>query len=264
MKKFLSIAFAALLAIACNKNEMPTQYGSVKLSIDQGASVFVKSEEPALPEIADDYIVSTTDANSSIVNALSGTYGQIKDKQIAIAVGNYSVAAYNITAVEAEEGRGAQRFFGSKDTEVTVGELSQISFTCKMDNARVSFVFDDTFKQLFNTTDVNTPAKIVAHTVANSSRTIEYTHEATLAEDDSQIAYFNVDATDATLEFTITALRKSDSQVKTYTKTITLQKQSWHQVTIKAATSQGSADITINVDESIATVEHDIEVDPYN
>ena len=264
MKKFLSIAFAALLAVACNKNEIPTQYGSVKLSINQGASVFVKSEDPTLPEIADEYNVSTTDANSDIVDVLSGTYGQIKDKQIAVAVGNYTVSAYNITATAAEEDRGAQRFFGSESIEVKVGELSPISFTCKMDNARVSFVFDDTFKQLFNTTDANTPAKIVANTVVNTDRKIEYTNETTLAEDDPQIAYFNVDAEDATLKFTITALRKSDNQVKNYTKTITLQKQSWHQVTVKAATSQGSADITINIDESIATVEHEVEVDPYN
>ena len=114
------------------------------------------------------------------------------------------------------------------------------------------------------TTPINTPAKIVANTVVNTDRKIEYTNETTLAEDDPQIAYFNVDANDATLEFTITALRKSDNQVKNYTKTITLQKQSWHQVTVKAATSQGSADITINIDESIATVEHEVEVDPYN
>ena len=264
MKKFLLVALAALFVISCDKNEIPTQYGSVKLSIDQGASVFVRSGENALPEVGDDYIVSTIDANSYAVEALSGTYGQIKDQQIAIAVGNYTVSAYNITAEKAIENRGAQRFFGSKDLEVKVGELNQVAFTCKMDNARVSFVFDNTFKQLFNVSDSENPAKVVAHAVANSSRTIDYTYESTLAEDDAQIAYFNVDETDATLKFTITAVRKSDSQVKEYTKTITLQKQSWHQITIKAATSQGSADIAIDVDESIATVQHDIQIDPYN
>ncbi len=261
MKKIALIVLAALSIAACNKTETPVQYGNVKLSIEQGASVFVKS---GVSEASDDYTVSTVDANNYAVDALSGAYGTIKEKQIAVASGNYTVSAYNITDIAAEENRGAQRFFGSEQLNVTAGALETVSFTCTMANARVSFTFDNTFKALFDVANETTPAKITASSVANSTREIEYDINATLAEDDSQIAYFNVSEEDATLNFTITAVRKSDSAVKSYSKSITLQKQSWHQITVKAATTSGSADISINVDESVTSVVHDVEVDPYN
>lgn len=261
MRNILTLIIACLCFAACSKEEAPTQYGNVKLSIEQGAAVFVKS---GTSEVSDNYTVATVDADNDAVDALSGTYGSIKDKQIMVPVGNYTVSAYNITETAAETGRGAQRFFGSSPLAVTAGDLENISFTCTMDNARVSFVFDNTFKSLFDINNATNPAKVTASSAANSERKIEYNKDATLAEDDSQIAYFNVSQNDATLNFTITAVRKSDSAVKTYNKSITLQKQSWHQVTIKAATTSGSADISINVNETVTSVTHDIEVDPYN
>lgn len=261
MKKILFVALAFMGLAACQKAEAPIQYGNVELSVEQGASVFVKGE---VSEVPDDYTVYTVDANEDVADALSGSYGSIKGKQIAVPVGNYTVSAYNITETAAEEGRGAQRFLGSSPLAVTAGELETISFTCTMANARVSFVFDNTFTSLFNVSDGTTPAKVAATAAANPDRTIEYNKDATLSEDDSQMAYFNVSESDATLNFTITAVRKSDSAVKEYQKSITLEKQSWHQITIKAATTSGSADISINVDQTITPVTHDVEVDPYN
>lgn len=261
MKKLTLMALAALCIAGCSKEETPIEYGSAKLSVEQGASVFVKSTTTQAP---DTYIVSTSNTqNNTVVSALSGTYGTLKEKEITVPVGNYKVEAYNITETAAEEGRGAQRFYGSKELNVTAGTLSNVSFVCKMANARVSFAFDDSFKNMFDVENTTTPAKIVATSAANADRSIEYSNATSLAEDNSQIAYFNVSASNATLNFVITAVRKSDSQTKTYNRSITLQAQSWHQVTISASTGSGQAGIDITVDETITTVSNPITVDPY-
>lgn len=261
MKKLALILGTVLCITSCSKDEIAVEYGSAKLSIEQGASVFVKGTSTTTPA-SDTYIVYTT-KESSRIEELSGTYGSLKDKSITVPVGEYKVEAYNIAEDKAEEGRGEQRFYGTETLNVTAGNLSNVSLTCKMANARVSFVFDESFKNLFNVNHSTTPAKIVATSAANTSRKITYDNTTTLEENNGQIAYFNVVADNNALNFEITAVRKSDSQTKTYTQSINLQAQSWHKITIKASATSGQAGIGIVVDEAITSVEKDITVNPY-
>lgn len=261
MKKLALILGAVLCITSCSKDEIAVEYGSAKLSIEQGASVFVKGTSTTTPA-SDTYIVYTTKENTKI-EELSGTYGSLKDKSITVPVGKYKVEAYNIAEDKAEEGRGEQRFYGTETLDVTAGNLKEVSLTCKMANARVSFAFDESFKNLFDVNNSTTPAKIVATSAANNSRPITYDNTTTLEENNGQIAYFNVVTGNNALNFVITAVRKSDSQTKTYTKRIDLQAQSWHKITISASTTSGQGEIGIVVDESITSVENPITVNPY-
>lgn len=261
MKKLALILGTALCITSCSKDEMAVEYGSAKLSIEQGASVFVKGTSTTTPA-SDNYIVYTT-KESTKIEELSGTYGSLKDKSITMPVGTYKIEAYNITKEKAEEGRGEQRFYGTETLTVTAGSLKEVSLTCKMANARVSFIFDESFKNLFDINNSTTPAKIVATSAANTGRPVEYNNTTTLEENNDQIAYFNVVADNSALNFVITAVRKSDSATKTYEKSINLQAQSWHKITISASTTSGQAGIGIVVDESIATVEEPVTVNPY-
>ena len=106
MRNILTLIIACLCFAACSKEEAPTQYGNVKLSIEQGAAVFVKS---GTSEVSDNYTVATVDADNDAVEALSGTYGSIKDKQIMVPVCNYTVSAYIIT--ETVDGSSKAGFF---------------------------------------------------------------------------------------------------------------------------------------------------------
>lgn len=246
MRRFLLMAIVFMAS--CSKSEMPYEYGNVRLSIGHNSSVIVKS---ATEEIPATYIISTVNSQGEAVSELNGEYGTIKEKDIAMPVGTYTVSAYNITEEEAETERGAQRFFGSTSFDIKAGELHQASFTCTMENARVSFVLDDSFKNIFDVENAENPAKVTVYTAANPSRKIEYTKDATLSEDDPQIAYFNIDSSDSSLNFTITARRKSDSADKSYSKSFALQKQSWYKVTIKAASNSGSDEVTVNMDATL-------------
>ncbi len=247
MRRFLLIAIVLFMA-SCSKSEIVYEYGNVRLSIGHNESVIVKS--PA-EEIPGTYIVSAVNLQGESVPELNGEYSSIKERDIVLPVGSYTVSAYNITEEEAEMERGTQRFFGSTSFDIKAGELHQASFTCTMENARVSFVFDDSFKSIFDVENAENPAKVTVYTAANPSRKIEYTKDATLSEDDPQIAYFNVDSSDSALNFTITARRKSDSADKSYSKSFALQKQSWYKITIKAAANSGSDDVTVNMDAAL-------------
>ena len=68
------------------------------------------------------------------------------------------------------------------------------------------------------------------------------------------------------MNFTITAARKSDGSVKTYTSSqpIQLQKKTWHKVKITASSNNGQTSVTINVDGTIIEAQEvEVNVDPF-
>lgn len=257
MKKLAIAALAIMfMASACSKEEKPVEYGTATLSIEQGASVFVKAGNP----IDDTYEITST------ADAFNGkTYSQIQGQTFTMATGTYTISAENISETVAETDRGAQRFHGATEFEVTANSKANVSFECKMANARVSFTFADSFKEFFDVNNSTTPAKISASTgTIGTDRTIEYNATATLAADDSQIAYFNTVPAGKTLTFTISACRKIDGVKKEYTKTISILPQYWHQVTISASTTSGQAGLEITVDQTITEATHPFTVDPFD
>lgn len=243
MKRIILLLLAAILAIACSKENPVEDSAMARVSIEQGSSLFVKSTT----EAPDTYYVETFASGNTPFEELSGSYGDFKGKDFTLPAGSYTVTAYNITEEEAEEGRGLQRFFGSTEVALDPGSYKEISFICKMANARVSFLFDDSFKNYFDLENTASPALISASSAANPGRVVTYTGSTTLAEDDGQMAYFNVSDENPVLNFTIVACRKSDSQVKSFERSITLQPQSWHQIIIKA---EGDSGVVSNSAES--------------
>ena len=227
--------FAASILVlwSCiNNDDIATGYGKVKFNIGQNKSMAdVKSE---VSEAPDSFIVSTTDSRNNEVEDLSGQYADFKKQEMIVPVGTYFIEAYNITEEQAEAGRGAQRFWGGKNLEVTASNVSFADFSCTMANARVSFTFDETFRNIYDMESTATPVKIVASTSKNPGRKIEFNKNATLEEGDSQVAYFNCDTENTVLNFTITARRKSGSQEKTFTQSIEFKPQNWYKITVKA------------------------------
>lgn len=234
IRKYLLLAACTLFLASCSTNgEIPAGHGKVEFHIGQNTSISVKSQ---VSEAPGSFIVSTTDSQERVVEDLSGQYADFKQQEVIVPVGTYFIEAYNITPEQAEQGRGAQRFWGSKRLDVTSSNVSFADFSCAMANARVSFAFDDTFRSIYDMESSANPVKIVACTSKNPERKIEFNKNSTLEENNSQVAYFNADEENTVLNFTITARRKSDSQDKTFTKTIEIKPQNWYRITLKANT----------------------------
>lgn len=233
ISKSVMLAASILFFASCIDNDDITAgYGKVKFNIGHNKSMAdVKSE---VSEAPDSFIISTTDSQNKEVEDLSGQYADFKKQEMIVPVGTYFIEAYNITEEQAEAGRGAQRFWGSKNLEVTASNVSFADFSCTMANARVSFTFDETFRSIYDMESTATPVKITASTSKNPGRKIEFNKNATLEEGDSQVAYFNCDTENTVLNFTITARRKSDSQDKTFTQSIAIAPQNWYKITVKA------------------------------
>lgn len=232
IRKYAILAASLFFMAGCiNNDDIPAGYGKVKFDIGHNSTISVKSTVAEAPET---FIVSTTDMQNQEVEELSGQYGDFKREEVIVPVGTYFIEAYNITQEQAEEGRGAQRFWGSKSVDVTASSVSFADFSCKMANTRVSFTFDETFKSVYDMECTENPAKVVVSTSKNPLRKIEFNKDATFAENDSQSAYFNSDAENTVLNFTVTARRKSDSQDKTFTQSLDIKPQNWYKITIKA------------------------------
>ena len=249
MKRYIRIfvllaAALPFFASCINSDDITGGYGKIKFSISHNSSVSVKGTTAEAP---DNFVVSTTDANNVKVDDLSGQYADFKRQEVIVPVGTYFIEAYNVTEEKAEEGRGVQRFFGSDTLEVAASSVNFADFTCTMTNTRVSFTFDETFKKAYDMESTENPVKVVVSTSKNPSRTIEFNKDATLAEDDPQVAYFNADEENTMLNFTITARRKSNSEDKTFTQSIEIKPQSWYKITVKATGSPDSDDVVVNI-----------------
>ncbi len=259
MKKLAIAALAIMfMASACSKEEKPVEYGTATLSIEQGASVFVKSA--ATEDELDNFQISAT-KNGSAVSELTKKYSDLKGQTITLSTGEYVVSAENISETEAEEGRGAQRLAGSNNLTIEAGKTSSINIACSMVNAKVTFTFADSFKAMFKEDDATTPATISAITAVNTHNraAVTYSKDATL---ETEEAFFTVDGSNSTLNFTITAVN-NNGETKTYNNTLTLEPKTWHKVTINGSSTNGSAGITITADKSMAEKPSSVDIDPY-
>lgn len=276
MRKLFLVAVAAMMLAGCGKEgydwgskEEPqtgNEYGKVTLSVNEGNTVYVKSE--SITEANGDYLVETLNSSSVQVSALSGTYSNLKGQTITVPVGSYTITSQNITASQAEaayEGMGAAHYFGKSSFAVSASATpSNVSVICTMANAKVTFDYDETFTNMFNMASSTQVPTIVA-TPSNSltaGRSVTFTGDV---NHDGKAAYFTVASTGTTLSFTITAARLSDGVVKSYTSTtpVSLAAKTWHKVKIAASSNNGQAQITINVDGTIIEAEEEITVDPY-
>ncbi|MEG0518989.1 MAG: DUF4493 domain-containing protein [Bacteroidales bacterium] len=257
MNKLISAAVITVIAASCAKNEKPTEYGNISLTIEQGASAFVENSTKATATIPDEYQVVTTTAADAQVAAGTGTYGTLKGGFTIPTGTGYKISAFNCSANDAEskpDSKGQQRFFGSSTFDITAGNLAVVTFTCSMANSKVSVGYDNSFASQFTNYSVQVSSAV------NTTRIIDFTNASTV---DSPVAFFNVDPTTPTLNIKITGTRKTDSVAKTYNQTITLLAKTWHKLSIKATSVSGSANLDITVDHSMAEVSSDISIDPY-
>ena len=274
MKKLFFAALATMMLTGCGKegydwgNKEVSEnggYGQVTLAVNEGQTVYVKSTS----EAADTYNVITVNSKQSQLADLTGEYGAIKGKTFTVPVESYTMTAENITPKEAEEandGRGTAHYKGSTTFNVTASPSPlAVSFNCTMDNAKVTFDYDNTFINMFHMDATEQIPTIVA-TPSNSlvlNRSVkligEIHHTSSGAE-----SFYTVNPNGTELSFTITAARKSDGKVKAYSNKISLSKQTWHKVKIAASSNNGQTSVTINVDGTITIAEEvTVNVDPF-
>jgi Domain of unknown function (DUF4493) len=257
MNKLLTAAIITLIAASCSKNEKPTEYGNVSLTIEQGASAFVENSTKATTTIPDEYQVVTTTSADASVAAGTGTYATIKSGFTIPTGTGYKISAFNCSATDAEskpDSKGQQRFFGNSTFDITAGNTASVAFTCSMVNSKISIGYDESFTSQF------TDYSVQVSSAVNPSRVIDFTNTSTV---ENPVAFFNVDPTTPTLNIKITGTRKTDSAAKTYNQTITLLAKTWHKLSIKATSVSGSANLDITVDNSMTEVSSDISIDPY-
>lgn len=246
MKKIFTFILASFAIIACSKNEQPIEYGSVELKAVQGSTVFVETK--ASTEISDDYKVTITNTTSGST-VKSDTYGNLKGI-FTLPAASYKVEAESCSVADAETANtnwGKARYAGSKTFDITAGSSQNVAFECSMANSKVTVAYDPTFTSQFSTYSVET------YTVEARKVTFDgsSTHQ-------TPAAYF----APATLNVVITGTNLVGA-AKKYTETITLAAKTWHKLTIKATTTQGSVDLSITVDDTILEITNDITVDPY-
>lgn len=246
MKKFFTLALASLMLLSCSKDSIwnAQEQGQLSVNVEQGASVFVETKAA----------VNTGDFNLKIVkNGGKVEYnGKVSafTSPMTLPTGTYTVSAENITAEEALEGRGAQRLADTQENvTVNANKTTNITLNCVMVNSKVSFAFDETFKSAFEMENTQ---------ITESSRGIVWTKNATLDEENEEIAYFEP----STLNYTITT--KRDGEDKTYTGQVEMAAKTWHKLTVKASVVNGQLGITVTADDSVVAVPGDITVDPYN
>ncbi|MBR5857095.1 MAG: DUF4493 domain-containing protein [Bacteroidales bacterium] len=282
MKRVFLAALATMMLAGCgkegydwgSKGELESNdYGQVTLSLNEGNTVYVKSSE--LPEADGTYNITTVNSQGVTLQALTGEYSAIKGQTFTVPVEAYTMTAENMTPAEAEsasDGRGAAHYAGSTSFNVTASaDPVNVSLTCTMDNAKVTFDYDETFTNMFHmeTAEGITQTPTIVVTPSNSltaDRTVtligDITHDNTLTE-----SYYTVNDNGTSVSFTITAARKSDGTVKTFESAtpISLEKKTWHKVRIAASTSNGLAKVTIYVDGTIVEAEEvTVTVDPFS
>lgn len=245
MKKFFTLALASLMLLSCSKDSIwnTQEQGQLSVNVEQGASIFVETKAA----------VNTDNFYLKIVkNGVEVYYKKVSESKspITLPTGTYTVSAENMTAAEALTDRGKQRLADTKENvTVSANQTNTITLNCEMVNSKVSFAFDETFKSAFEMENTQ---------ITESSRGIVWTKNATLDEENEEIAYFEP----STLNYTIKTKRAGED--KTYTGQVEMAAKTWHKLTVKASVVNGQLGITVTADDSVVAAPGDITVDPYN
>lgn len=252
MKKYLSLLAVTLTLVACNnENETLVEYGHISLGLENSKEITVSSRASSAEELANFNI----NILQGSVSKWAGKYNELQNVELVYPVGdNYLVTAESCTLAEAQSANsnwGEMRTAGqSTPFSITSGATTQVNFSCTMQNAKVGFSYDQSFKDVF------TDYSVEVYESSESNRTLVFDSNATF---ETKAAYFNIDA-DPQISYTVKGL--FNGVQKTYPGTLVIAAAKWHRLTVKA-TANGQINLGITIDNSVQEDNQNVEVNPY-
>lgn len=250
MKHSIIAAAAVVAMVGCNKITIEHSnvegYGAFALELSSDADIV---DTKALSQVNDPaaYNITLNSVASDNTESLKWTkeYSSIADEDLTVSAGNYRFKAENVTESEAESDYGKVRVVGDSEVvAVAAGETKSVTVNCYPVNAKVTIAYADGF------TDTFTDASCV---LKDGERTLSMT----AGHEDANAAYFNVD--DGTLYWTVTATVSGVQ--KTYTKTFSVEKAKWSQITF-APGQNGKLAVSINADTEMVVSSISETLDP--
>lgn len=248
----LALMVSALTFTSCSKRIIPQTEGYVQLTVNNPEVEIVTK---AVETVDDSYKVEVKQGETVVKD---GTYAFLKN-QFSLVPGDYSISAYNMTAAECltqRKGRGVQHFYGSTTFTIQAGIVTPVSFTCEMQNCRVSLTLDDTFKSVFKEEE----SIIKVYEDSDPTRVMTFPHTATL-DDEDLWAYFNIDDTPKLM--VVIEVTRNDGAKGNYTMEVIPEAKTWHKLSIKSNSTNGQADVEVLVDDSLTEKDEVQGVDPY-
>lgn len=259
MKKYILPLLFLLLLSSCENEQLSdvTGYGNIRLSIktEQEISVETRAAVEATAEQLANYTL-TVKQGSTIL--LSKKYSAIDlDKELSFPrEENYTVAAENCTETEAESANnnwGQARIAGISDPfTIYIGQTTDVTLACTMQNAKVSVTFD---------TEKLTEAQITDYALTiyepSKERTCKF-NETTA----NKYAYFNIDS-DPQLTYRLTG-KHGNTDIDVQTATLNIAAGQYYKLNVTVAPT-GTLELTVTIDNSVTDQPATNKpVNPYN
>lgn len=159
MKLIYAMALASM-AVACNSAiiDAPQRYGEISVSLGSPDVAVVTKADPVTltPESdgASDYTVRIFNDNGEKMHEV--TYDKFTEAKV-LPFDTYYVTVENCNEAAAEDGFGVMRLYGRTEDDIIL-DASNLSASaivnCKVANAKVSVVFDESVKDKFESLDV--------------------------------------------------------------------------------------------------------------
>lgn len=257
MKKYLSLlAIVSVILAACSNDDdsVITEYGYLNLTIDTDETV-VLPVRAATAEELQDYTVILAQSDEIVWEK---KYSEIEDTDLSFTRGNgYTVTAENCTETEAEtanDNLGQARYAGTSETfKITIGETTDVSVTCSMQNAQVSVTFDESFTEAYTTYSFD------FYKTEDADRTFSYTETTT---DTSSYVYFN---TGDNSELTYALKATKDAEERTLASgTVTLVAAKWIMFSISTSPNGFVAISTVSIDNTVEEEDSTHSISPYS
>lgn len=264
MKKLITLVSIALMAAACTNNDAPTQeYGQINLALANSANPEIDVNTRTVTDLTEadaaNYNIAVYQTGKTMLEPTN--YITFKNTTTIFPVGsNYTVTAESCTeddAKTANNNTGQARYFGTSDVfEINTNQVSDVTVTCSMANAKVSITYDEVFAKVFS------GYTVAIYTEADESRKVTFDSNAKIQYGESiyDAAFFNVDSNNKNLKCTVTGSYKGN--VRTATQTITLEAAKHYKINIKTSAS-GQIGVALKVDDTVTDVDQNVEVNPY-
>ncbi len=232
-------------AVGCQKSLIQKGEGAISVNLDNSpvVEVVTKAGETVSAEGFNVYVSSANGTTSHVYNG---------PLNLVVPVGLYSVSADNVTEAQAFEGWGRVRYAGaSQQKQVIAGATpTEFDITCTMANTAVSVIFDSSiatyFQEGFTVTAYNTEDRKLVYNASNT------------AGETPVVGYFKP----GDFNFVFSGKFMEDAEPLVIEDTRTIKAASHLHLTFRISTQNGTAGITVTVDDSCEDLYENITVDP--
>ncbi len=256
MKKTLIAAAALVAMVGCNKSliESPAvdanEFGTINLGVSASTEMVVTKAVTTEADLTDYEITLKKDGTVKWTK----TYTEVSaDESLwKVPAGNYSVLVENVTVDEVYDEthtKGQVRVSGEEDVVVYPGIASPCEVNCTPKNSKVSFLYTEAFKNVF---DVEDEATAVTVTDGTKNFTMKMS-EAVEGLDKAALDAAFYEPSELTWELKI---KNGKGELKTYTSKVTTKIATWTHVTFNTGDVNGTINVTITVNDKIENVEN--------